>query len=209
MSSTFTRGNPLHARVYDLLCGWEERRGLLEWRIQLVKGVSGDVLEIGTGTGRNLGHYSKNARVFASEFDPVMLAAAIPRARQSAATVDLFLGDAMRLPVKDASVDWVVIGLALCSIPRPELALREVKRVLRKRGQLRFVEHVRDDEGTRRARFQDAFNPAWRFISGGCNCNRRTEDLVKAEGFQVTEVHRFKLGMTHVAPHIMGTATPA
>ena len=208
MSSTFTRGNPLHARVYDFICGWEERHGLLEWRVQLVKGISGEVLEIGTGTGRNLRHYSKDARVYASEFDPVMLAAAAARAERSAADVDLLLGDAMRLPVKDASVDWVVIGLALCSIPRPERALREVKRVLRKRGQLRFVEHVRDDDGTRRARIQDAINPAWRFISGGCNCNRRTEDLVKEEGFDVTEIHRFKLGMAHVAPHVMGTATP-
>jgi ubiquinone/menaquinone biosynthesis C-methylase UbiE len=208
VSSTFTRGNPLHARLYDAICGWEERHGLYEWRLQLVEGISGDVLEIGTGTGRNLPHYAKGTRVFASEFDPVMLAAAISRATNAQAGVELLLADAMRLSVKDASVDWVVIGLALCSIPHPDRALGEVKRVLKKRGRLRFVEHVRDDPGTRRARVQDAINPAWRFISGGCNCNRRTEDLVKAEGFRVTEIHRFKLGMAHVAPHIMGEATP-
>lgn len=208
MTSTFTRGNPLHARVYDALCGWQEGRGLLEWRLQLVKGIAGDVLEIGTGTGRNLPHYGSGARVFASEFDPVMLSAARSRAVGSQAAVDLLLADAMRLPVRDASVDWVVIGLALCSIPDPERALREVRRVLRRGGHLRFVEHVRDDPDTRRARIQDLMNPVWRFLSGGCNCNRRTEDLIRSSGFEVTQVHQFRLGLSHIAPHIMGDATP-
>jgi SAM-dependent methyltransferase len=116
------------------------------------------------------------------------------------------VADAMRLPVPDARVDAVVIGLALCSIPRPELALEEVRRVLRPDGVLRFVEHVRDEEGTRRARVQDAINPAWRFVSGGCNCNRRTEQLVMDGGFRIAEIDRFKLGMPHVAPHVLAEA---
>jgi SAM-dependent methyltransferase len=163
---------------------------LLEWRRQLVGDISGDVLEIGTGTGRNLPHYGRS------------------RALGSKATVDLLLADAMRLPVADASVDWIVIGLALCSIPDPERALGEARRALRKEGRLRFVEHVRDAPGTRRGTIQDFINPAWRFVSGGCNCNRPTEDIIRMSGFDVTDVHHFKLGVAHLAPHIMGEATP-
>ncbi len=137
-----------------------------------------------------------------------MFSAAVARAQRAPARVELLLADAMKLPLRDASVDWVVIGLALCSIPDPRRALEEIRRVLRKHGHFRFVEHVRDDPGTRRAWVQDALNPAWRFISGGCNCNRRTEELIRDTGFDITEVHRFKLGVPHVAPHIMGDATP-
>jgi ubiquinone/menaquinone biosynthesis C-methylase UbiE len=206
MGSTYTRGFALHARIYDAICGWEERHGLLERRRALVRGLSGDVLEIAAGTGRNFPHYTPEVRLYASEFDPVMLSRAVPRAAESPAQVSLLVADAMRLPVPDASVDAVVIGLALCSIPRPELALYEVRRVLKAEGVLRFVEHVRDEEGTRRAKVQDAINPAWRFVSGGCNCNRRTEELVRDSGFRIVEIDRFKLGMAHVAPHVLAEA---
>ncbi|MDQ3985650.1 MAG: class I SAM-dependent methyltransferase [Actinomycetota bacterium] len=199
----------LHARLYDAICGWEEKRGLLEWRRQLVSDVEGEVLEIAAGTGLNLRHYSKRARVFASEFDPVMLARAVERARQSIARVCLLVADAMRLPVPDESVDVVVIGLALCSIPDPAAALTEARRVLRPHGKLRFIEHVRADEGTFEGRAQDAFNPVWRVISGGCNCNRRSEQTVRSTGFDIVEIHRFRMGLPLLAPHVMAEAVPA
>ena len=206
MGNTFTRGLTLHARLYDVVCGWEEARGLLEWRRKLVGDITGEVLEIGTGTGRNLPYYPAGARVLASEFDPVMLARAPQRAVGAAADVTFMLADAMKLPLRAASVDTVVIGLALCSIPDPRTALEEAKRVLRPGGTLRFVEHVRDDDGTFRARVQDALNPAWRFVSGGCNCNRRTEELVGRSGFRLVDVDRFKVGFPLLAPHVHGRA---
>jgi ubiquinone/menaquinone biosynthesis C-methylase UbiE len=207
MSSTFTRGFTLHARMYDAICGWEERRGLLEWRRVLVGSVTGDVLEVATGTGRNLSHYPSEARVFASEFDPVMLERAIPRAKEAQADVQLLLADGMKLPVADSSVDWVVIGLALCSIPDPAAAVVEAGRVLKPGGRLRFVEHVRDEDGTRRAKVQDFINPAWRTISGGCNCNRRSLELVRSQGFAIQEEQHFELGLPHIAPHVLAEAT--
>ena len=199
----------LHARLYDAICAWEEKRGLLEWRRQLVSDVEGDVLEVAAGTGLNLRHYSKRARVFASEFDPVMLSRAVERADSSPAEVSLFLADAMRLPVSDESVDVVVIGLALCTIPKPDLALAEARRVLRPHGRLRFIEHVRADEGSLEGRVQDAVNPVWRVFSGGCNCNRRSEQTVRSNGFDIVEIHRFRMGVPLLAPHVMAEAVPA
>ena len=206
MSSTFTRGNPLHARLYDAICSWEEKQGLLDWRRNLVGGVTGDVLEIGAGTGRNFAYYPAAACVFASEFDPVMFRAAVPRARSAEAIVVPLLADGMRLPLADGSLDFVVIGLALCSIPNPIAAVSEVRRVLKPAGRFRFLEHVRDAPGTKRARMQDRVNPFWRFVSGGCNCNRRSTDLVANSGFEIASLERFELGLPHVAPHVLGEA---
>jgi ubiquinone/menaquinone biosynthesis C-methylase UbiE len=206
VKSTFTRGNTLHAVAYDAVCGLLENRGLREWRRALVDGLEGNVLEIAAGTGLNLRHYPAEAQVFASELDPVMLARAIPRAERAAAEVDLLVADAAELPFAESSVDTVVIGLALCTIPEPVRALGEIRRVLRPRGRLRFVEHVRDEDGTLRARVQDAINPAWKFLSGGCNCNRRSVELVEASGFELEDLYRFNLGLVHTAPHVLGDA---
>ncbi|MGH2746325.1 MAG: class I SAM-dependent methyltransferase [Actinomycetota bacterium] len=206
MGSTFTRGISLHARIYDVVCGWEERRGLLAWRKVLVGDLLGDVVEIGAGTGRNFRHYPKDARVIASDYDPVMLERAVERADRAEASVSLLLADAMALPFRDDSVETLVIGLVLCSVPDPVRVVDEAKRVLRPGGRMRFLEHVRDEDGSLRARVQDAVNPAWRAVSGGCNANRRTLDTVTAAGFEVREVSRFKLGLPHIAPHVCAEA---
>ncbi len=206
MTSTFTRGYSFHAKLYDAICGWEERRGLLEWRHKLVGDVEGDVLEIGAGTGRNLPYYPAGARVFASEFDPVMFNAAAPRARAAQATILPLLADGMRLPFAQDSFDVVVIGLALCSIPNPVAAMAGVRRVLKPEGHFRFLEHVRDAPGSKRARMQDRVNPLWRAVSGGCNCNRRSADLVANSGFVIENLHEFAFGLPHIAPHVLGEA---
>ena len=206
MTSAFTRGNPLVPKIYDALCGFEERRGLLEWRLRLVGDVSGEVLEIGAGTGRNLAHYPGNATVYATEFDPLMFGASLPRARVARATVVPLIADAQRLPFADESFDAVIVGLALCSIPDAARAVREVRRVLKPEGTFRFLEHVRDDVGTRRARLQDRVNPVWRFVIGGCNCNRRSADLVANSGFQISVLEKFLMGPSWIAPHVLGEA---
>jgi ubiquinone/menaquinone biosynthesis C-methylase UbiE len=203
MASTFTRGNPLHARVYDVICGWCERRGLLEWRQKLVGDLSGNIVELGAGTGLNFPHYPASARVKASDYDAVMLARAVPRARDAAADVELFVADATRLPFADESIDVLVWGLMLCSVPDPDAGVAEMRRVLKPGGRVRFVEHVRDEPGSRRAKVQDAVNPAWRLFSGGCNCNRRTVELVEASGFEVREIERGLVGRSHLAPHAL------
>ena len=193
----------LHARIYDVVSRFEERRGLLEWRRALVGELTGEVLELGVGTGRNLRHYPAGARVIASDRDPVMLSRAIPRAERAAAKVRLLVADAMRLPFPDSSADVVVIGLMLCSVPHPQKALAEVARVLRPGGSLRVVEHVRDRDGSVRARVQDAVNPVWRVVSGGCNCNRDTVRSVEEAGFELRRHYEFPIGRSHVAPHVM------
>ncbi|MEA2461011.1 MAG: hypothetical protein QOH90_1188 [Actinomycetota bacterium] len=206
MASTFSRGNPMHARIYDVICGWTEKQGLLEWRKKLVGDLTGDIVEIGAGTGLNLAHYPAGARVKASDYDAVMLARAVPRAKDAVAEVDLFVADATKLPFVDESLDFVVWALMLCSVPDQMAGIKEIHRVLKPGGCVRFVEHVRDEEGSRRAKVQDFVAPAWRAFSGGCNCNRRTVEAVKGAGFEITELDRGMVGRSHLAPHALAEA---
>jgi ubiquinone/menaquinone biosynthesis C-methylase UbiE len=210
MASTFTGGEPRRAEFYDRIAGWQERSGFLEWRGRLVADLSGDIVELGAGTGRNFSFYKEGARVFASDFDPVMLERAKARAREAQADVHLFLADAQKLPFVSGSIDNLVIGLMLCSVPKPRQALAEARRVLKPEGRLRFVEHVRDPKGKLLARSQDLVNPAWRRISGGCNMNRRTSEVVEGAGFIIRSEDEFRSGaIPLLAPHVLVEATPA
>src|SRR6202140_178709 len=93
-------------------------------------------------------------------------------------------GGVEALPFRDGAFDTVVSGLVFCSVPRPPLGLAEVKRVLRADGELRMLEHVR---ATTRlgARWQDATQPLWTWIAGGCHRNRDTERTVEEAGFAI------------------------
>lgn len=203
---TFSRGGALRGLVYDAVCTAVNGRGLTEWRRTLVHGLAGDVVEVGGGTGLNLAHYGSGARVVASDADPVMLARARRRSGAAPASVQLLVADAQALPLRDDSADAIVLGLMLCSVPDPALVLREVRRVLRPERVVRFMEHVRAPDDTLRARLQDAVNPAWRTVSGGCNANRRSVEAIEAAGFEVRWTHEVSLGLPHLRPIVVGEA---
>ena len=90
---------------------------------------------------------------------------------------------AERLPFADGSVDTVVSTFVLCTVDAPDLALREIARVLRPDGQLLFIEHVRSESPTL-ARWQDLLAGPWRRFARGCRCNRATGELIAACGLE-------------------------
>lgn len=94
------------------------------------------------------------------------------------------------LPLPDASVDTIVMTWTLCSIPKPDLALQQMRRILKPDGQLLFIEHGRSPDASIRAS-QDWLTPAWRHIAGGCHLNRKVDDLISAAGFSITELNTF------------------
>ena len=206
MGSLLSWDNALHARAYDVICGFCDRQGLRDRRAALVADLEGTVLELGCGTGFNFEHYPSGARVFASDLNPGMLARAAVRATDASADIHLFVGDAMRLPLPADSVDTVVWTLLMCSVPHPEASYAEVLRVLKPGGRVRFVDHVRDHEGSRRQRIQDRVNPLWRRFTGGCNCNRDLATRMSNSGLDPANAECFMIGRAHVAPHISGEA---
>lgn len=177
--------------LYDAYMALVDRGGFARWRRWLATGARGTVLEVGTGTGRNLPHYDHPRRVVALELDIGML----PRARRRAPQVRFVVGSAEDLPFRDRAFDTAVSALVFCSVGRPERGLREVRRVLRADGTLRMMEHVRSEVGLV-AWLQDRLQPAWTAVSGGCHPNRATEETVRCAGFTIeAEGRRAKRAM--------------
>jgi ubiquinone/menaquinone biosynthesis C-methylase UbiE len=166
--------------LYDALCWWCEATGLARWRRWLVAGARGRTLDLGCGTGRNLPLYAEPARVIA--FDPEWRSLA--RARRRAPSVPLVQARAEDLPFRDGSFDTVVSGLVFCSVGDPARGLAEVKRILKRDGTLRMLEHVRSTTPWK-ARLQDRIQPMWTRFAGGCHPNRATEQTVTNAGFAI------------------------
>ncbi len=166
--------------LYDALCTVMERTGLGRWRRWLVEGARGRTLDLGTGTGRNLPLYRTDVRVVGVE--PAW--APLRRARRRAPAVPLVRARAEALPFRDGVFDTVVGGLVFCSVADPGQGLAEVRRVLRPDGALRALEHVRS-LAPWKARLQDAVQPFWTRLTGGCHPNRDTERTVEEAGFRI------------------------
>ena len=127
---------------YDRWTAPLERRFLAVSRPWVCARASGDVLEVGIGTGANLPYYRAGVRITGLEPSPVMLDAARRRADALALGATLVEGDAMDLPYADASFDAVVCTFVLCGVPDERRGLEEMLRVLRPGGDLLLADHV-------------------------------------------------------------------
>jgi len=196
------------AFTYDRCSKGSERAGLAEMRRNLIGGASGDVLEIGGGTGANLGYYGAGVEsVTVTEPEPSMLKRLQRKAREQNSHATVLRAPAEDLPFEDASFDTVVSTLVLCGVDDQPRAVRELRRVLRPGGRLIFIEHVRSDE-PRVAKMQDRMNPLNRFMVC-CDCNRPTLETIRSAGFDVTALEQTELPKAppFVRPLIVGTAT--
>ena len=166
--------------LYEIVCSLYEWGGLAQWRKWLVAGARGRVLDLGTGTGRNLPLLPRGTT--AVGVDPSL--DTLRRARGRAPTIPLVAGRAEALPFRDGTFDTVLSGLVFCSVGDVSRGFEEVKRVLRPAGELRMLEHVRSRVAWR-ARLQDLVQPAWTAVAGGCHPNRDTETAVERAGFEI------------------------
>jgi ubiquinone/menaquinone biosynthesis C-methylase UbiE len=155
----------------------------------LVATARGRILEVGAGTGRNLPYYRHAEELVLSDPDPAMLGRARRRAAGEECPIHLIGADAERLPFPDASFDEVIASLVFCTIPHPETAFAEVRRVLAPGGTLRLLEHVRSPRRWA-ASLQERLTPLWRRLARGCHLDRDTLATAGACGFVVKEVRR-------------------
>jgi ubiquinone/menaquinone biosynthesis C-methylase UbiE len=146
--------------------------------------LSGDVLEIGAGTGANFKHYPATVRVTATEPDPYMLERARDKLDDARATIKLEQASAQSLPFPDASFDYVVSTLVLCSVSSPRKTLSEVLRVLKPGGEFRLYDHVRYKNRIG-GLMQDVASPAWQWFGAGCHPNRDIDPMLREAGFEV------------------------
>src|SRR5262249_31375272 len=121
-----------------------------------------------------------------------LLAMARKRADQLAIPVTLTCGPAERLPVDSGSIDTVVMTWVLCSITDPVYALREMKRAMKPDGRLVVVEHGLSPDRKVQA-WQRRLTPIWRRVAGGCNLDRRIEELIRSAGLRITQLQTMYL----------------
>jgi ubiquinone/menaquinone biosynthesis C-methylase UbiE len=112
------------------------------------------------------------------------------RVATSSIAVEQHIINAELLPFADNSFDHVVSTWTLCSIENIAQALREVRRVLKPKGEFLFVEHGQSPELEVQT-WQNRLNPLQRIIGDGCNLNRNIEMLIKEQGFEITHLERF------------------
>jgi ubiquinone/menaquinone biosynthesis C-methylase UbiE len=159
------------------------RQDLAAYRSRIVPAAEGRVLEIGIGSGLNLPFYSRRVeQVLGLDPSPKLLAMA-RQANRKSRTVAFIEGSAEQIPLEKGTIDSIVMTWALCSIPDPARALREIHRVLKPTGHLLFVEHGRAPDPNV-VRWQDRLTPIWKRVSGGCHLNRAMGSLIEAAGFQ-------------------------
>ena len=152
-------------------------------------------MELGIGTGRNLPLYPPSVeRLSSIDPDEIMLRQAQKRADDVPFPVELVPAVAEELPFEDAAFDAVVATLTFCTIPDPPEALREARRVLRRGGELRLLEHVRIERQPV-GWLQEKLTPLWKHVAGGCHLDRDTLAAVREAGFVVERVERHLDGL--------------
>ncbi len=186
--------NYILPHVINCACG---TKPITYQRRKVVPQASGQILEIGIGTGLNLKHYDPEKVEKVIGLDPSEASWEIARKNNPDINFPLeFVGlPGEEIPLQDDSIDTVLITFTLCTIPDPVKALEGMRRVLKPGGKLIFAEHGRaPDENVRK--WQNRINPLWKFLCGGCNLNRDIPDLLQQGGFSVTQMDTMYLPST-------------
>jgi ubiquinone/menaquinone biosynthesis C-methylase UbiE len=156
-------------------------------RAEVCAGLTGDVVELGFGSGLNVPHYPTTlGGVWAIDPSEVGLRLACRRIRESPVRVMHAGFTAETLPFPDDHFDSALSTFTLCTVPDVAQALRELRRVLKPGGMFHFLEHGRSPDADV-ARWQDRLAPINRAVAGGCHLTRDIGSLVREAGLQVDD----------------------
>lgn len=160
---------------------------LKRYRIDVVSELSGVGLEIGFGSGLNLPYYKNVTKLYA--LDPSVELYEIARKNITTTSFPIvhIQDSAEHIPLPDNSLDFIVSTWTLCSIPYPEVALREVFRVLKTDGKFSFIEHGKSPKSYI-FKIQNFLTPFSKKVAGGCHMNRDIEKLIHDAGFEIENI---------------------
>lgn len=177
-----------------------ERSFLTSLRRELLSPLTGNILELGAGTGVNLPFYGSNAQVLACEPSASMLALARQKlsAMEGPPPITFVqagvLDAAFTARCQPGAFDAAVCTLVLCTVPQPEQVLSSLFNWLKPGGQLLVIEHVQPRHWAKKACFQ-ALQPLWGVLAEGCQLNRPTRQLILQAGFAPLWEKNFNKGI--------------
>ena len=186
--------------VYDAIMYLPENLFLRTRRKRLLSELSGNILEVGTGTGINFKYYNRKIRLTGVEPSPFMFAKAkkkkitLPGSnRFTLYNIGCGFPEMERL-ITPNSIDAIVCTLVLCTIPDPEKAIENFMKWLKPGGQLLIIEHVRAHNRVGQ-KIQHLFTPVWKRIADGCHLDRPTDILLTRSTFTLERECHFWLGL--------------
>lgn len=175
-------------RVINVVMNTKHTRQI---RARVCAGLSGEVVEIGFGTGHNL-PFLPSAVTSVRAVEPAGLGVRLAheRMRTASVPVEVVGPDGQRLPMEDGSADAVLCTWSLCTIPDPVRAVREMRRILRPGAALHFVEHgVAPDASVRT--WQRRLNGIQQRVAGGCHLDRDIPAILVEGGLRTIRLDTY------------------
>jgi ubiquinone/menaquinone biosynthesis C-methylase UbiE len=202
--------HPIFARFCAFVAARAEGGEEDELRREMLAGLSGRVIEIGSGSGPNFRLYPETvAELVAVEPEGYLRGKAEEAAARAGRDIRVVDALAERLPFDDGAFDAAVAAQVLCSVPSQADALAELRRVVHPGGELRFYEHVLSTS-PRLARVQRLAALVTPHLAGGCHPDRDTGRAIEQAGFRIERCRHFHFRQSPldlpVAPRILGAA---
>ena len=186
-------------KVLDICCS---TKPITYQRNKIVPDAEGTILEIGIGSGLNIPYYQKSniKKIYGLDPSPELCEIAKKTAHNNEIEIDFLIEGAEEIKLPSKSIDTVLITYTLCSIPNPDDALKEIKRVMRHDGKILFCEHGAAPDLSV-YKWQNRINPIWGKLFGGCNINRDIPSIILNSGFKINKLEQMYLPST---PKIVG-----
>lgn len=180
----------------------------MDHRKRVIPLASGNVLEIGIGSGLNLPFYDKENIKHLTGIDPSeeIWNKNVVDTRSLPFEFEYINAMAENIPADSKSFDTIVMTFTLCSIPDPDKALAEMRRVLKTNGKLLFCEHGKAPDKAV-LRWQKMINPIFNHLGGGCNTTRDIPLIIESNGFKMSQMEAMYIpGWKPVSYYYLGTA---
>ena len=181
----------------------------MKQREKIIPNAKGKVLEVGIGSGLNLSFYDPDKVTELVGIDPSL---ELWEKRQPVKDLgfhyEFIKGVAEDMPFGKDSFDTIVLTYTLCSIPDFQSALESLRKVLKPSGKFLFCEHGKAPDKSVLLT-QNAINPIWKLIGGGCNINRDIPSIINGNGFKILNLETMYVpGWKPVSFNFWGEAKP-
>ncbi len=195
-------------RGYDIFLAPMEIAWFAKWRREMLSSLTGEVLDIGSGTGTNLKYYPESVNCV-TVLDPNHENISYLKRKaegwgygDNGRCLRTKEGYGEKLPFEDEKFDSVVSTLILCTVDDPVSVIMEGVRVLKKGGRFVFIEHQLPINKPQAFMF-DKISPIWHAPSG-CNLNRNTEQNIRSMD-DLVEIESFRGGPVLGYPFFIGS----